>query len=246
MCDRPQRSIAQEDSMRQIRWWAVLLVTLIAIPNATWAQTAVTPPPAPEPATEENKDATPTACWEANTLLAYIENSYVWNLGNTSRGRVNDLRYYDYDVGYTFNIAEFSIKKDPSERYPFGYGLVLTAGLDSQKNHALGIFRGDDDQFAFRNTPYFDLQEAYGAYKIPVGSGLTLKAGKFVTLLGYEVIESPNNLNFSRGYLFAFSTPFTHVGALAAYAPVDWLSVTAGTVVGWDVARDNNSAMSFT
>ena len=184
--------------------------------------------------------------WEENTLFAYIENSYVWNLGNTSRGRVNDLRYYDFDAGYTFNIAEFSIKKDPSARYPFGYGLVLTAGIDSQKNHALGIFRGDDDQFAFRNTPAFDLQEAYGSYKFPLGSGLTLKAGKFVTLLGYEVIEAPNNLNFSRGYLFTFSTPFTHVGALATYAPLDWLSLTAGTVVGWDVARDNNSAMSFT
>jgi hypothetical protein len=60
------------------------------------------------------------------------------------------------------------------------------------------------------------------------------------------VIEAPNNLNFSRGYLFTFSTPFTHVGALATYAPLDWLSLTAGTVVGWDVARDNNSAMSFT
>ena len=118
--------------------------------------------------------------------------------------------------------------------------------MDSQKNHALGIFRGDDDQFAFRDTPRFDLQEAYGAYKIPIGTGLTLKAGKFVTLLGYEVIEAPNNLNFSRGFLFSFSTPLTHVGALATYAPFGWLSLTAGPVVGWDVARDNNSAMSFT
>jgi hypothetical protein len=107
--------------------------------------------------------------WEENTLFAYIENSYVWNLGNTSRGRVNDLRYYDFDAGYTFNVAEFSIKKDPSERYPVGYGLVMTAGIDSQKNHALGIFRGDDDQFAFRNTPAVDLQEAYGSYKFPLG-----------------------------------------------------------------------------
>jgi len=31
---------------------------------------------------------------------------------------------------------------------------------------------------------------------IPVGSGLTLKAGKFVTLLGYEVIEAPSNPEF--------------------------------------------------
>jgi Putative beta-barrel porin-2, OmpL-like. bbp2 len=228
---------------------AVLMVALMVGAAPAWAQAPAPAPPAQPVEAEKaegKKEEKAKTFWEENTLFAYIENSYVWNLGNTSRGRVNDLRYYDFDAGYTFNIAEFSIKKDPSDRYPFGYGLVLTAGIDSQKNHALGIFRGDDDQFAFRNTPAFDLQEAYGSYKLPLGSGLTLKAGKFVTLLGYEVIEAPNNLNFSRGHLFTFSTPLTHVGALATYAPLDWLSLTAGTVVGWDVARDNNSAMSFT
>src|SRR5437667_9214607 len=92
----------------------------------------------------------------------------------------------------------------------------------------------------------YDLEEAYGAYKVPLGSGLTVKAGKFVTLLGYEVIESPNNLNFSRSFLFGLAIPFTHVGALLSYSPVDWLTVTAGPVVGWDVAKDNNDSMSVT
>ena len=96
------------------------------------------------------------------------------------------------------------------------------------------------------NTANFDLQEAYGSYKFPLGTGLTLKAGKFVTLLGYEVIESINNLNFSRGFLFTFAIPLTHVGALLSYAPTDWLNLTVGPVVGWDVADDNNSSMSVT
>ena len=88
------------------------------------------------------------------------------------------------------------------------------------------------------------MEEAYGSYQIPIGEGLTIKAGKFVTLLGYETIESPNNLNFSRSFMFGFSIPFTHVGALLSYSPFPWLSLTAGPVVGWDVARDNNSRMS--
>src|SRR3989449_684040 len=198
---------------------------------------------------EEKKEEKPKTLWEEHTLFAYIENSAVWNTGRASRGNHNELRLYDFEGGYTFNVAEFSIKKDPTEQYLFGYGLVLTAGVpgtsnDSQKNHALGIFRGDNDQFPFRNTPNFDLQEAYGSYQFPLGSGLTLKAGKFVTLLGYEVIESPNDLNFSRGFLFTFAIPLTHVGALLSYSPLPWLSLTAGPVVGWDVARDNNSRMS--
>jgi hypothetical protein len=121
---------------------------------------------------------------------------------------------------------------------------VITGGLDAQKNHAIGIFRDDDDAFPFRNTFPMDLQEAYASYRFPVGNGLTLKAGKFVTLLGYEVIEAPLNLNFSRSNLFVYSAPLTHVGALLSYPVTDWLSLTAGPVVGWDVADDNNDAMS--
>ena len=188
----------------------------------------------------------PPTFLEEIKLFSYVENSAVWNLGHTSRGDVNDSRLYDFDTGYTFNIAEFSVKKDPSERYPFGFGLVVTAGQDSQKNHAIGIFRDDNDMFAFRNTSKFDLEEAYVAYQVPLGTGLTLKAGKFVTLLGYEVIESPNNLNFSRSFLFGLAIPLTHVGALASYSFTDWLSVTAGPVVGWDIADDNNGTPSYT
>jgi hypothetical protein len=186
----------------------------------------------------------PKTLWDEITLFGYIENSYVWNLGHTGRDDVNELRLYDFDAGYTFNMAEFSLKKDPTDARPFGFGLVVTGGSDAQKNHAIGIFRDDDDAFPFRNTFPMDLQEAYGSYKIPVGSGLTVKAGKFVTLLGYEVIESPLNLNFSRSFLFGFAIPLTHVGALATYAPTEWLSLTAGPVVGWDVADDNNDTLS--
>jgi hypothetical protein len=186
----------------------------------------------------------PKTYLEELTLFGYVENSFVGNLRGAGRSGRNELRLYDLDSDYTFNMAELSLKKDPSDRYPFGFGLVITGGEDAQKNHALGIFRDDEDAFPFRNTDKVDLQEAYLAYKIPVGGGLTLKGGKFVTLLGYEVIESPNNLNFSRGNLFIYSSPLTHVGALVTYAVTDWLSLTAGPVVGWDVASDNNDAMS--
>jgi len=232
-------------------WVAIAVMLVVGVAPALAQVPAPPPTPSTPPATgaapEAKPEEKPKTFWEENTLFGYVDNSYVWNLsGRTTRGGLNDLRWYDLDTGYTFNMAEFSIKKDPSEKYPFGYGLVITAGIDSQKNHALGIFKGEDDQFAFRNTPKYDLQEAYGMYKFPLGSGLTLKAGKFVTLLSSEVIEAPNNLNFSRSFLFSFAIPFTHVGALLTYAPTEWLSITAGTVVGWDVAKDNNSAMSFT
>jgi len=174
-------------------------------------------------------------------LYSYIENSLVWNLRTTGRGDVNELRFYDHDNGYTFNAAELSLKKDPSERYRLGYGVVVTAGLDSQKNHSLGIFRDRDDQGPFfRNTEKFDLPEAYASFLVPVGNGLTLKAGKWATLIGYEGYESPKNLNFSRDFLYTLGTPYTHTGALATYPFAKWLTVTLGFTNGWDNADNNN------
>jgi hypothetical protein len=203
--------------------------------------------PAPETKTEAAKaEEKPKSYWEEHKLFGYIENSYTFNLSGAGDGGVNELRFYDYETGYTFNIGEFSLKKDPSERYPWGYGVVLTAGIDSQKNHSFGIFRDVDDAFPFRNTAKFDVQEAYLSGLLPLGSGLTLKGGKFVTLLGYEVIESPNNLNFSRGYLFTLAIPLTTTGGLASYTFTDWFNMTAGVVLGWDDSKNVNSGVTYT
>ncbi len=178
---------------------------------------------------------------EELTLYSYIENSFVGNLRTAGRGDVNELRFYDHDAGYTFNAAELSLKKDPSERYRLGYGVVLTAGVDSQKNHSLGMFRDRDDQGPFfRNTEKVDLPEAYASFLVPVGNGLTLKAGKWATLIGYEGYEGPKNLNFSRDFLYTLGTPYTHTGALATYPLAKWLTVTLGFTNGWDNADNNN------
>ena len=60
------------------------------------------------------------------------------------------------------------------------------------------------------------------------------------------MIESANNLNYSRSYLFSFATPFTTTGALASYTFTDWLSAQAGVVLGWDRSNTGNSGPSGT
>ncbi|HKZ08937.1 MAG TPA: outer membrane beta-barrel protein [Methylomirabilota bacterium] len=214
------------------------LVALLPLPAGAQAP-AASPPAAAAPADGEKK---PPTLRDEIRLFSYLEASYTWNVRGAGRGGVNELRVYDYDEGFTFNMAELSIKKDPSEAYPFGFGLVLTAGMDAQKNHSLGIFRDDNDAFPFRNTPGFDIQEAYVGIRIPVGGGLNVRAGKWVSLLGYEVIESPSNLNVSRGYLFNFAGPFTNTGVVATYFAADWLTVQAGITTGSDVTEDNNDS----
>jgi hypothetical protein len=183
----------------------------------------------------------PKTYLEELILWGYVENSYVFNLSGAGRHKTNALRFYDADEEYTFNAAEISARKDPTEAHPFGFGLVITGGVDSQKNHSLGIFRSaDDGPPNFRNTPKVDLAEAYVAYRVPVGQGLTLKAGKWATLIGYEVYENPKNLNFSRTFLYTLGTPYFHTGLLATYPVASWLSVTAGFTNGWDNADNNN------
>ena len=83
------------------------------------------------------------------------------------------------------------------------------------------------------------LEQALVKFRIPIGNGLDIYAGKFVTFLGYEVIESPANLNFSRGLLFTNLIPLTHTGIYADYKFNNILEAKLGIVDAW-----NNSTSS--
>ncbi len=240
---------------RTWRLVAAVIVVVVALvgPLPVWAQA---PAPAPAPAGEKKGDGKPEekpkTLWDEFKLFSYVEMGATLNLrggsvgvpGSTSSGDTNLLRFYDLTEGYTFNMAEFSIKRDPDEVFPFGMGLVLAAGEDARKNHSIGILREETDTFPFRNTPWFDLWEAHVSARVPIGNGAVIKAGKFATLLGYEVIESPNNLNYSRGYLFTLAIPLNHTGVGTSYSFTDWLSVQAHLVLGWDRANLKNDGPS--
>ncbi|MBI3301060.1 MAG: porin [Deltaproteobacteria bacterium] len=82
----------------------------------------------------------------------------------------------------------------------------------------------------------FEATQFYLTYKFPIGSGLSMKLGKFVTLHGAEVIKTWDNMNYniSNSILFGWSIPFSHTGALFNYALTDWMSLDAGLITGWD------------
>jgi Putative beta-barrel porin-2, OmpL-like. bbp2 len=85
--------------------------------------------------------------------------------------------------------------------------------------------------FPTANNNSFDVTNAYLS---GTAGPLTLIVGKFSTLAGAEVIESPNNLNFSRSILFGYAVPFTHTGARLTWAATSTFSVIAGINNGWD------------
>jgi hypothetical protein len=81
--------------------------------------------------------------------------------------------------------------------------------------------------------PSIDLTQAY----LQLISGqFTGIVGRFETLAGAEVIESPNDLNFSRSILFGYAVPFTHTGGRLTWAMNSNLSFVAGLNKGWDTA----------
>ena len=78
------------------------------------------------------------------------------------------------------------------------------------------------------------LKQAYVSYLAPVGKGLTLTFGKFVTPAGAEVIESNKDWNYSRSLLFNYAIPFYHFGLSAAYTFNDKYTMTGYVVNGWN------------
>ena len=89
------------------------------------------------------------------------------------------------------------------------------------------------------------LQQAYLTAVVPVGSGLTVDVGKFVTHMGYEVIESKDNANYSRSFLFAWAIPYYHTGARIGYSFSSAFSATLHIVNGWNSAIDNNTSKTL-
>ena len=82
-------------------------------------------------------------------------------------------------------------------------------------------------------------------YVAPLGNGLKVRFGKFVTYHGAEVIEARDNFNYSRSFLFNFAIPFTHTGFMAGYKFSEAFTANLYLVNGWDVTDDNNKGKTF-
>ncbi len=171
----------------------------------------------------------------------WVEQSYTFNTDSPSDrlnvGRVFDDRSNDY----RFNqfIVYLARELSDGKNFDIGGKIELMYGSDARFIHQRGLADNIDD-----NTVQFDPVQFYALLRAPIGNGLTLKVGKYVTTLGAEVIDAPVNALFSHSYLFGFAIPFTHTGVQLDYPINDDLGIYYGLVKGWDVWNDNNSALS--
>ena len=179
---------------------------------------------------------------------AGITKSWMWNFNDPASG-LNTLHSLDQDHNSAeLDFAQISLSRPSEGWFIPGIGMKLDAGRAAE--FIKPDYNGDGNigHGSFEESN-FEVQELYATWTVPDDSpalkGLTVKGGKFVTLLGAEVIEPWANPNFSRSFLFGFAIPFTHTGGLVSYPITDKLSVTGGPVIGWDNFKDNNSDPSY-
>ncbi|MDA8079531.1 MAG: porin [Nitrospiraceae bacterium] len=181
---------------------------------------------------EEVKPAgmTPDDIKKALGMSIYLQGGYTYNFKNPG-SQENGLRVFDHKANsFTFDLAQLVFLKDAPVG-GVGYKLKLSAGETAKLIHSRGLGEANDA---------FDLTEAYIDYVAPLGKGLKLRFGKFVTMHGAEVIEAKDNFNYSRSFLFNYAIPFTHTGLMAGYTFSDLVSANFYVVNGWDNTDDNN------
>jgi hypothetical protein len=166
------------------------------------------------------------------SLYGYVETSYTQNFNNPSEG-VNNNRSFDGDANsFRPNMAQLVLEKAASS----------TGALTDRAGFRLKLNFGEDAKFTGgTGSDDFDFQEAYLQY-MPVDN-LTFQAGRMNTLIGYEVIESPLNPNFSRSFMFGIGEPFTVTGFRASFDFSDSASLAVSAINSFTGLQvdDNNS-----
>jgi hypothetical protein len=165
-------------------------------------------------------------------FYGYLDGSYTQNFNNPAN-KINQLRIFDVNSNqFRPNLAQMVLEK---EARPDG-GWKDRAGFRVKGN------AGRDSDFigGFNLSNWADIQEAYLQYIAPIGNGLNIQLGQFNTLIGYEVVESPHNPNYSRSWLFGLGQPFTTRGGRMSYDITKRISLSVGAISYINSARGNS------
>lgn len=144
-----------------------------------------------------------------------------------TQGRAFDVRHN----AFSLQLAKLTLNKANSKEDPLGFRVDL--GLGETVDRVISVSDSS------RNDATKHVLQAYASYVAPIGKGLTLDFGKFYTPVGAEVIETKDNFNYSRGWLFTYG-PYYHTGLRAKYAFNDKVALTGFVMNGWDNVFENN------
>src|SRR5713101_1147625 len=171
------------------------------------------------------------------SVSGFVDVYYGQNFNNPT-SRSNAFRFFDGATNqFGLNMVELVLDKAPdANNSRTGYHIALGFGQAMNAVNATDHGGLSFDQY---------LKEAYFSYLAPVGKGLQIDIGKFVTPAGAEVIETKDNWNYSRGLLFSYAIPYYHFGMRAKYAFNDKYALTGFFVNGWNNVVDNNTGKTY-
>ncbi|MDQ3581784.1 MAG: porin [Pseudomonadota bacterium] len=182
-------------------------------------------------------------------LHSFLSLGYVYNF-NDPGSNINTQRFFDArHNSFRVDDFEFSLLRAAKDPGSVGFRFDLDVGSSIPRViHSVGLFEnGVDTTTGDVDLEDIDVRQAFVSYNAPLGNGLTVDLGKFITHFGLEVIEGWQgyNDNYSRSYDFSFAIPFTHTGLRAAYPVSEKLSLMAMVVNGWDSVDDPNDSKGY-
>ena len=167
------------------------------------------------------------------TVTGIIDTYLTYNANDPQDG-TNTL-YYTNPNSRGFGLNQAKLEIDAGGDGPVGFRTDLWFGSGAR------LFRDGLEPGPLEDVIY--LQQAYGYYQWD--NGAELDVGLFGTIAGLEVAESHLNWNYTRGILWAWNEPFSHLGAKFSAPITDELTGTVMLVNGFDNAFDQNSGKSY-
>jgi hypothetical protein len=186
------------------------------------------PAPAPTPEAAPAPETTPAPASPPKVVVGgYVDTYYGYNFNRVDPS----LRTYDVQHNtFSLSAAEVNFTRTPTAGSRVGFRTDLWVGKAADLTAA---FEPESDG----KEIYKHVQQAY--VSLLTGT-VQWDAGKFVTPMGAEVIESQDNWNYTRSILFGYAIPFYHLGVRATLPVNDKLSLGAQLVNGWNNASEIN------
>jgi hypothetical protein len=174
-------------------------------------------------------------------LSGYVDVGYSYNFNSNLQQKVVPRFGSDTAYGGDFNLyaVKLALEKAMSSenKAQAGFRADVMIGEDASylADRTTDMTRSDNDS---QDSNSLFLEQAYVSIRAPVGNGWDFKVGKFVSILGYEVIERPANMNITYGLLWQ-QFPLYYTGVLSSYRFDDYLDAKLGVVNGSNT--DNNT-----
>jgi len=165
----------------------------------------------------------------------WVSAGFSWNTGDSSDGQNGPVTFANRDLEFQMNQLNLFISEEATagDNFDLGFRADVMFGTDPQQGaQATGL----DTKLLDSMSSRYDIAipQVYAELYAPIGNGVTIKAGHFYTIIGNEVVTSPDNFFYTHAYTMQYGEPFTHTGFLAETALTDSINFRAGAVNGWD------------